>query len=169
MHAFLKTYQSGWDMQGTWLVSNMGIIKEQADFSLLLICGQSVVSRRPCMTWAKSIKIVSLIMCLCSHSVHTNAHGALCWVKNAQIIATLGELHVNHQPNWVETFSFIKCKTVGSLNTLSVLFSVTILVNMHPRKWGLVLFDPGCLSLRPNCERRLKSSHPLIQSGISSP
>lgn len=51
------------------------------------------------MTWAKSIKIVSLIMCLCSHSVHTNAHGALCWVKNAQIIATLGELHVNHQPN----------------------------------------------------------------------
>lgn len=154
MHAFLKTYQSGRDMQGTWLASNMGIIKEQADFSLLLICGQSVVSRRPCMIWAY---------------VHTNAHGALCWVKNAQIIATLGELHVNHQPNWVETFSFIKCKTVGSLNTLSVLFSVTILVNMHPRKWGLVLFDPGCLSLRPNCEQRLKSSHPLIQSGISSP
>lgn len=167
MHAFLKTYQSGRDMQGTWLASNMGIIKEQADFSLLLICGQSVVSRRPCMTWAKSIKIVSLIMCLCSHSVHTNAHGALCWVKNTQIIATLGELHVNHQPE-LKRFPLLNVKRWGRW-TRSVLFSVTILVNMHPRKWGLVLFDPGCLSLRPNCERRLKSSHPLIQSGISSP
>lgn len=25
MHAFLKTYQSGREMQGTWLASNMGI------------------------------------------------------------------------------------------------------------------------------------------------
>lgn len=151
MHAFLKTYQSGRDMQGTWLASNMGIIKEQADFSLLLICGQSVVSRRPCMTWAKSIKIVSLSMCLCSHSVHTNAHGALCWVKNAQIIATLGELHVNHQPNWVETFSFIKCKTLGSLNPLSTRIlenGVWFCLTQGARHWGLTESEDSNLATR---------------------
>lgn len=65
------------------------------------------------MTWAKSIKIVSLIMCLCSHSVHTNAHGALCWVKNAQIIATLGELHVNISLTELKRFPLLNVKRWG--------------------------------------------------------